>query len=226
MNKLLIVNHHDALLSQLVHYYRRTKFDVQVTATNTAACQIATRQPGQFELIILDWQPTVTETLVQLRQLRQLAPTPLMLLAPTADTAQKIAALSAGADDFVIEPLTFVELVTRVQVLLRRQNDSSQRMTKYQYSELVIESQTRQVWYASVPVSLTQREYQLLLVLVQHAEIQLSRTELLAAAWGVDFTGQPNLIDVYIRYLRRKLSRVTSHPLIRTIRGVGYCLKV
>jgi len=225
MVKILIVNHQDTLLNQLVVYLRQHQFRLQLTTNNANAHQIAQRHPGSFGLIIFNWQQAFTATLAQIQQLRQTSTAAIMVLAPTVNTAQKIAVLTAGADDYVTEPLSFIELVARVRVLLRRQAGTQSTGTQFRYSDLLVDTQTRQVRRNGVLIQLTQREYQLLLVLVQHAEIQLSRADLLALAWGVDFAGQPNLVDVYIRYLRQKLGLTSTHQLIKTVRGIGYCLQ-
>jgi len=225
MAKILIVAQQDPLLNQLISYLRQNHFGLKTMTNNADATRLAERHPGSFSLIILNWQGANSTTLSQIQRLRQSPTTAIMVVTTITDTAQKITVLTAGADDFVTEPLSLLELITRVRVLLRRQSGVQTSGSQFRYSDLLIDTKTRQVWRNGVLIQLTQREYQLLLVLVQHAEVQLSRADLLALAWGADFTGQPNLIDVYIRYLRQKLALTTTHQLIKTVRGVGYCLQ-
>lgn len=136
----------------------------------------------------------------------------------------KVAGLDSGADDYITKPFEIEELLARIRVMLRHENRHPQQNQLYTLEDLSLDTKSRQVSRGNQLIQLTQREYELLLTLIQHAGETLTRDELLDTVWGVDFEGQPNVVDVYIRYLRNKVDRAYPKQLIHTVRGVGYVL--
>jgi DNA-binding response OmpR family regulator len=108
--------------------------------------------------------------------------------------------------------------------MLRHENQHPQTTSLYTVEDLTLNTKSRQVTRNNHLIQLTQREYELLLTLIRHSGETLTRDELLDAVWGVDFEGQPNVVDVYIRYLRNKVDRNYPKQLIHTVRGIGYVL--
>jgi two-component system response regulator MprA len=162
------------------------------------------------------------------RQLRQSAQVlPLLLLSPTDHFSARVAALEAGADDVLSHPYALEELFARLQALLRRSRMGAHHTdgAELRYRDLVVNTDTRQVSRAGTSIKLTVKEYDLLLHLLQHREQVHPRQQLLLDVWGESWVGDGNLLDVYIRYLRKKLERPDLEPLIHTVRGVGFMLK-
>ena len=162
------------------------------------------------------------------RHLRQSAQVlPLLLLSATDHFSARVAALEAGADDVLSHPYALEELFARLQALLRRSRMGAHHTdgAELRYRDLVVNTDTRQVSRAGTPIKLTVKEYDLLLHLLQHREQVHPRQQLLLDVWGESWVGDGNLLDVYIRYLRKKLERPDLEPLIHTVRGVGFMLK-
>ena len=162
------------------------------------------------------------------RQLRHSAQVlPLLLLSSTDHFSARVAALEAGADDVLCHPYALEELFARLQALLRRSRMGAHHTdgAELRYRDLLVNTDTRQVWRSGTPIKLTVKEYDLLLHLLQHREQVHPRQQLLLDVWGETWVGDDNLLDVYIRYLRKKLERPDLEPLIHTVRGVGFMLK-
>jgi len=152
---------------------------------------------------------------------------PILLLAQTDHFRERVSALQAGADDALGCPYALEELHARLQALLRRArmglNDSAGRLLSY--GDLLVNTDQRQVKRAGMPIRLTVKEYDLLLYLLRHHQQVLPRQRILHGVWGDTWVGDDNLLDVYIRYLRKKIERADLEPLIHTVRGVGFVLK-
>ena len=196
-----------------------------VASTDAAQQQLEVAAPQM--LLISDALPD-SAALVFTRQLRAAANAiPLLLLLSLDHYSFRVAALEAGADDVLSRPFAIEELVARLRALIRRSRMGLNHVdgTELHYRDLTVNTDTRQVSRAATPIKLTVKEYDLLLHLLQHREQVLSRQDILLAVWGDSWVGDDNLLDVYIRYLRKKLERPDLAPLIQTVRGVGFMLK-
>jgi two-component system response regulator MprA len=152
---------------------------------------------------------------------------PILMLTPPAHFSTRVSALRAGADDVLSQPFALEELTARVQALLRRSRMGGMEAagSVLRYADLVVHTDTRRVVRAGQPLKLTVKEYDLLLCLLRHAQQVLSRQRILHLVWGDTWVGDDNLLDVYIRYLRKKIERSDLQPLIHTVRGVGFVLR-
>jgi two-component system response regulator MprA len=152
---------------------------------------------------------------------------PILVLADTNHFGERVAVLNAGADDVLPAPYALEELVARVLALLRRSrmgvNDAAGR--ELSHRDLTIDTDQRVVTRAGIAIKLTVKEYDLLLYLLRHKQQVLPRHQILTAVWGDSWVGDDNLLDVYIRYLRKKVERPDLEALIHTERGVGFMLK-
>ncbi|MFL5344046.1 MAG: response regulator [Hyalangium sp.] len=177
-----------------------------------------------FELILLDWMLPGLSGIDLLKAIRaQQDITPVLMLTAKDAVADRIAALNAGADDYLIKPFAFEELLARIRAILRR---VSQRASPtLSYADLTLDPVTRKVVRAGVELSLTAREYALLQFLLEHAGEVVSRTRIVQAVWDHDFETFSNVVEVYIRYLRAKVDEPFGSRLIHTVRGVGYVLR-
>ena len=196
-----------------------------VTSTEAAQQQLEVAAPQM--LLISDALPD-RAALVFTRQLRAAANAiPLLLLLSLDHYSSRVAALEAGADDVLSRPFAIEELIARLRALIRRSRMGLNHVdgTELHYRDLKVNTDSRQVTRAGTPIKLTVKEYDLLLHLLQHREQVLSRKDILLAVWGDSWVGDDNLLDVYIRYLRKKLERPDLAPLIQTVRGVGFMLK-
>jgi two-component system OmpR family response regulator len=151
---------------------------------------------------------------------------PVLFLTARDSTEDTIAGLGAGGDDYLTKPFVVAELIARIEAVLRRTRSArAEAGSRRRYADLTMDVRAREVWRGEVFVELTATEFDLLLVLVEHAGQVLSRAQLLDAVWSYDFGGNPNILETYVSYLRRKLD-ASGPPLIQTVRGVGYSLRL
>jgi two-component system, OmpR family, response regulator len=148
---------------------------------------------------------------------------PVLMLTARADVDDRIRGLDAGADDYLVKPFEFGELLARLRALIRR--GPSERSSVHAIGDLRVDPATRIVTVAGRQVELTPREFAVLEFLAVHAGEVVSRTQLLEHVWAQDRDGSPNVVDVYVGYLRKKLEHPSGRALIRTVRGVGFVLE-
>ncbi len=184
----------------------------------------------KWDLILLDLMLPGMNGLDVLRRIRTTeTATPVILLTAKSDVADKVAGLDLGANDYVTKPFEIDELLARIRSALRFSKSQSLTMKKdehlHEFAGLSIHEQTREVKRDGRPIDLTPREYDLMLHLLKHPKQVLSREQLLNAVWGYDYYGDTNVVDVYIRYIRKKVDNGERNTLIQTVRGIGYVLK-
>ncbi len=146
--------------------------------------------------------------------------TPVILLTARDAVSDRVAGLDAGADDYLIKPFAFPELLARIRALLRRPPVQSD--TVLTFDELELDTARHEVRRAGKSIELSPREFALLEVFMRHPHQALTRAQIIEHVWSFDFSNESNIIDVYVGYLRRKIERGFDRPLIRTVRGVGY----
>lgn len=179
---------------------------------------------GDFPLVILDRMLPDMDGIEICRQLRQeRVPTRILMLTARDALGDRVGGLRAGADDYLAKPFSFDELVARVEALLRR-GELRQHETAMRVGDLVLDPVTRRVARGDRRLDLTPREYALLRYLMENAGRVVSRTELLNAVWGFGFDPGTKVVEVYVRYLRRKVDDGADGPLLHTLRGAGYLL--
>ena len=148
---------------------------------------------------------------------------PVLLLTAKDSIEDRVTGLDAGADDYLIKPFAFEELLARLRVLLRKPVTEKSNVLKVADLSLYID--TRRVFRGENEIQLSSKEYALLYYMMQNAGIVLDRDKLEQHVWDYDFSGGSNVIDVYIRYLRKKVDEGYSKKLIHTVRGHGYVIK-
>ena len=176
--------------------------------------------PG-VELVILDLGlPGLDgqDVLVRLRRKRRSLPVLVLTARDALD--EKVRALDGGADDYLTKPFALDELLARVRALTRRTDQAT--AAEIELAGIRLDLHARRVSRDGATVDLSTREFSLLEYLMRHAEQVVSRTQILAAVWEYDFDPQSNVVDVYVRYLRRKIDRPDEPSLIETVRGAGY----
>ena len=179
---------------------------------------------AEYDAIILDIMMPVMNGLQVLKKIRQRQDSvPVLLLTARDSVEDRVNGLDAGADDYLIKPFAFEELLARIRVMLRK--PGAVKTTVIRVGDLEIHLDTRQVFRRGKELHLSGKEFSLLRYMAQNAGIVLSRDKLEQHIWNYDFTGGPNVIDVYIRYLRKKVDEGFDTKLIHTVRGAGYVLK-
>lgn len=220
---ILIVEDEEAVITYLTSELQFEGYTVLNATDGPAALATYESHRGQLDLILLDWMLPGLDGLEVLRRIRKRDDLPVIMMTARDYVGDKVAGLDTGADDYITKPFDIEELLARIRVILRHQRGQQRQPQQLRVADLTLDTGARQVLRHNGIIQLTQREYDLLLCLMQHAGQTLTRDELLDTVWGVDFDGQPNIVDVYIRYLRHKVDLVTPH-LIHTVRGVGYVL--
>jgi DNA-binding response OmpR family regulator len=219
MTRILIAEDEERITSFLERGLRANGFTTQVVTTGTQALEMA--RADDFDLMILDLGLPEMDGQVVLRRLRERGETiPVVILTARDTVEETVAGFEGGADDYVTKPFRFDELLARVRARLR--TEPTAEMTVLRVGEVTLDLRTRRASVRGRTVELTAREFALTETLMRHPGQVLSREQLLSHVWGYDFAPESNVVDVYVRYLRRKLGA----DVISTVRGMGYRLEV
>jgi two-component system, OmpR family, copper resistance phosphate regulon response regulator CusR len=177
-----------------------------------------------FDVVILDWMLPGISGLDVVRQIRQSASNVAVLMLTAKDHLDdRVMGLDNGADDYLIKPFATEELLARIRVLLRRSGSANRVILSV--ADLTVDPLSRQVTRSNHPITLSPKEFAVLEVLMRHAGMVLSREVIQEKIAGFDAEIGSNLVDVYIRYLRKKIDEPFDHNLIHTVRGVGYVVR-
>ena len=177
-----------------------------------------------YDLIILDIMLPNKDGIEVCQELRaKKINTPILMLTAKDTVEDRVTGLDTGADDYLVKPFAFSELLARVRALLRREGIS--KSPELRVGDLTLNTLTRQVWRGQRPIELTTKEYVILEYIMSHPNVVVTRTMIEEHAWDYDFDSLSNLVDVYIRRLRRKIDTEREDSLIQTVRGAGYRLK-
>jgi two-component system, OmpR family, response regulator MprA len=197
-------------------------YTVEVAPDGETGLTVARDRPP--DAVLLDLMLPGMDGLTVCRRLRSASTVPILILTAKDAVPDRVAGLDAGADDYVIKPFSFDELLARLRAVLRRRQPVAVQETM-RFADLTINPNTREVWRSNQRIDLTAREFDLLLLFMQHPRQVLTRDVIYDRIWGYDFGGESNIIEVYIRYLRTKLEEGNRPRLIHTLRGVGYVLR-
>lgn len=180
---------------------------------------------AEYDALILDIMMPVMDGLTVLKKLRSRGSSlPVLLLTAKDSVDDRVRGLDAGANDYLVKPFAYEELSARIRVLLRKPAEAPK--TVWKLADLEVHLDTRKVFRAGEEIRLSGKEFSLLRYMIQNQGIVLSRDKLEQHIWNYDYTGGSNVIDVYIRYLRKKLDEGREPKLIHTVRGAGYVLRV
>ena len=220
--RLLLVEDDERLSHSLARGLRGEGYAVDVAATgDDAVLQVGVYD---YDLVILDVMLPGPDGVSVCRTLRGAGCwCPVLMLTARDGVADRIRGLDAGADDYLIKPFDFGELVARARALLRR--GAPERPAVIVAGDLEVDPATRSVMRAGRRVDLSAREFAVLEFLARRSGQVISRSELLEHVWDRNYEGSTNIIDVYVGYLRRKLENPFGRPLIRTVRGAGYVIE-
>jgi two-component system, OmpR family, response regulator len=220
--RLLVVEDDAKLARALGRGLRHEGYAVDVVGDGDAAVMQAA--VWEYDAIVLDVMLPVRDGLEVCRALRERECwAPVLMLTARGQVSDRIRGLDVGADDYLVKPFDFGELLARLRALVRRA--PPERPVRLEVGDLVVDPATHEVTRAGTSVELTAREFAVLEFLARNAGEAITRARLLDHVWDENFTGSTNIVDVYVGYLRRKLEQPFDRPLIRTIRGVGYALE-
>ena len=199
-------------------------FSVSLAVTGEIAREMVSE--NEWDIILMDIMLPGIDGIQLIKLIRfKKNHTPILVLSALDDADNKVSALDGGADDYLVKPFHFKELISRINALTRR--------TKFNYKEkeqvyichnLKVNLDEHSVFQNENPIDLSPREYKLLLFLLENKNKVVSRTQILNAVWGINYDNNTNVVDVYISYLRNKIDE-NQHKFIHTIKGTGYMLK-
>jgi DNA-binding response OmpR family regulator len=178
-----------------------------------------------YDLVVLDIMLPKKDGMAVCRDLRaKNVRTPILMLTAKDSVEDKVNGLDSGADDYLVKPFAFAELLARLRALLRR--EILPKVQKYEIGDLTLDPQSREVWRDGRRVDLTSKEFAILEYFMRRPNAVVTRTMLGENVWDYEFDGLSNIIDVYVRRLRKKIDRDGEPSLIQTVRGSGYRLRL
>ncbi len=217
--KILIIDDEQSILDIITAYLEREGFDYQTATDGLTGLELA--KNFQPELIVLDIMLPGIDGLELLTRLRRESDVYVIMLTAKSEETDKVVGLFVWADDYLTKPFSPRELVARIKAALRRLRQQSGPAPQNHVKEfpgLRIDTNSRQVWVDEELVDLTTTEFDLLLALVDHRGMVLSREQLLDQIWGYDYYGEIRVVDVHIGHIRQKI----KGDYIQTVRGIGY----
>ncbi|SDK09570.1 DNA-binding response regulator, OmpR family, contains REC and winged-helix (wHTH) domain [Nonomuraea maritima] len=219
MNRILIAEDEARIASFVEKGLRANGFVTAVVGDGVAAYDLAAT--GGFDLLILDIGLPLSDGFTVLRRLRgSMVTIPVIILTARDSVSDTVAGLEGGADDYIAKPFAFEELLARVRLRLRA--DRTPEVTVLRVADLSLDLRTRRAYVGDRAVDLSTREFALAEIFCRHPDQVLTREQLLSHVWGFDFDPGSNVVDVYVRYLRRKIGA----DRIETVRGTGYRMRV
>jgi two-component system, OmpR family, response regulator len=219
--RLLLVEDDAKLVRALERGLGREGYAVDVARTGDEALEQAQAEGAEYDAIVLDIMLPGPDGFEVCRKLRESEHwVPVLMLTARTEVGDRIRGLDAGADDYLVKPFDFGELLARLRALTRRTGTEHAGG-----ADLALDAATKVVTHEGRPVELTATEFALLDALVRRRGEVVTRDELVALVWDGDRDLSPNIVDVYIGYLRRKLEQPSGVRLIRTVRGVGFLLE-
>lgn len=180
---------------------------------------------GKYDLVLLDVMLPALNGLEVLRRLRKESSVPVIMLTARDAVMDKVSGLDAGADDYITKPFAIEELLARVRVALKKHTDQVQQTHRLTVCGVTMDTDRHEVTCNGESIELTNREYELVHVLMENKNIVMDREKLMNRVCGYDYIGETNIIDVYVRHIRSKIDDVYGIRFIQTVRGVGYVIK-
>ena len=178
---------------------------------------------NEYDLIILDVMLPSMNGFEICRRLKREKQSPIIMLSAKDSVMDKVNGLQIGADDYIPKPFAIEELLARIEVVFRRQDNTNNSIVKFK--DIVIDRRSRVVKKNNNEINLTNKEYELLMILIDNKDKVVTREELLDQIWGYGYEPETNVTDVYIRYLRSKLDNKNKEEYIQTVRSVGYIMR-
>jgi two-component system, OmpR family, copper resistance phosphate regulon response regulator CusR len=222
--RILLVEDDVKVASFIRRGLTENSMNVDIAADGASGEVMATDNP--YDVIILDVLLPKINGIDLCRKIRSLnTRTPVLMLTALGTTDDKVIGLNAGADDYLVKPFEFKELIARIYALTRRNLEPSTH-TLLELADLEVNTDSKTVRRAGVEIRLTAREFSLLLLLIKNKGRVISRNEIEESIWGTTFERESNVVDVYINFLRKKIDKDFDMKLIHTVIGMGYTIKL
>ncbi|MCU1355286.1 MAG: two component transcriptional regulator, winged helix family [Acidimicrobiales bacterium] len=225
--RVLVVDDEEHITELLAMGLGYQGFDVERAASGRAALDAVARHAP--DLIVLDVMLPDLDGFEVAKRLRRdegaSTRIPIIFLTARDTTQDKVTGLRLGSDDYVTKPFSIEELIERVKAVLRRSAGAGAGESKISFADLELDDETRDVWRDGRLIELTPTEYKLLRYLLVNARRVMTRDQILEAVWDYTFAGNASVLETYISYLRQKID-ATDPPLIHTVRGIGYSLRL
>ena len=219
---VLVVDDDEEIRSLLRRGLALEGYHVSLAADGEQAMRLTAEQP--VDLVVLDVLMPGLDGLEVCRRLRAADERlPIVMLTARDAVPDRVAGLEMGADDYLVKPFAFVELLARIRVRLRQRERIGGR--ELRFADLRLDTSSREAWRGDRPIPLTTTEYSLLRLFLQHPRQVLVRDQIYERVWGYEFVGESKVIEVYVGYLRQKLEAAGEPRLIQTVRGAGYVLR-
>ncbi|HEY3921592.1 MAG TPA: response regulator transcription factor [Gaiellaceae bacterium] len=220
--RILVVEDEPKLARLLARGLAEEGHSADIAGTGEEALWMA--DSHAYDAIVLDVMLPGLDGFAVCRRLRERRNwTPVLMLTARDALDDRITGLDTGADDYLLKPFAFGELLARLRALVRR--GPTERPTELEVGDLRLDPAARRVWRGDDEIDLSAREFALLEVFMRHAGEALTRVQLLDGAWDMAFEARSNIVDVYVRYLREKIDRPFGRETLETVRGVGYRLR-
>jgi two-component system, OmpR family, response regulator MprA len=223
-DRILVIDDETKIVDFIRRGLKYEGYEVDVAYDGLNGLAQARKEPP--DLLVLDIMMPGLDGLEVCRRLRAEGWTelPILMLTAKDSVPDRVAGLDSGADDYLVKPFAFDELLARIRALLRRRSPADEGQV-LRFADVVANPATREVRRGDRVVSLTAKEFDLLELFMRHPRQVLTRDTIYEHVWGYDFGGESNIIEVYIRYLRSKLEADGEPRLLQTVRGVGYVLR-
>jgi DNA-binding response OmpR family regulator len=218
---ILVVEDQQRLANLLKRVLSEERHAVDVAYNGTDGYDLAASDT--YDLVILDVMLPGMDGIQVCRQMREDGvQTPVLMLTARGAVEDRVTGLNVGADDYLVKPFAMEEFLARVNALLRRRNREIETTTELSVDDLTLDLVRHEVRRGGKIIDLTAKEFALLEYLIRNAGQALTRTQITDHVWRYDLDALSNVVDTYIHYLRDKIDKGFSHPLIKTVRGVGY----
>lgn len=222
--KILVVDDEALLVKGIRFNLQNEGYEVITGSDGLEAVQAV--QAQHPDLVVLDVMMPNMDGLSACAKIREFSDVPIIMLTAKDDVSDKVMGLDMGADDYMTKPFAIEELLARIRVALKKHRaDTAQSTGARNAGKLHMEPASYSAGYGDEPINLTKKEFDLLNYLWQHENTAITRDDLLTNVWGYEFTGDTNIVDVYIRYLRQKIDDRFGIKTIHTIRAVGYMFR-
>ncbi|EJQ44460.1 hypothetical protein IEE_02650 [Bacillus cereus BAG5X1-1] len=224
MQHILIIEDEESLADFLELELKYEGYIVDIQLDGRKGLEAALE--NSYDLILLDLMLPGLNGLEVCRRLRATKSTPIIMLTARDSIMDRVTGLDSGADDYLPKPFAIEELLARMRVIFRREENIEHKNTSFlTFKDLQLQIESRTITKGNEEIELTNKEFELLLMFMKNINRVLTRDILLDQVWGYDAMVETNIVDVYVRYLRNKLHSVDKEEYIQTVRGAGYIMK-
>ena len=226
MAKILIVEDEAKIARFLELELKHDGYEVEFAADGRTGLEKALAP--DVDLVLLDIMLPGLSGMEVCRRVRMESQVPIIMLTAKDDVTDKVAGLDMGADDYMTKPFAIEELLARIRVTLTRHSkreEAKGEAKELTFEKLRLDVAAHQATYDKEEITLTKKEFDLLVCLLENKNVAMSREQLLSKVWGYEYMGDTNVVDVYVRYLRQKVDDKYGIHMVETIRGIGYMIK-